>query len=75
MALYRVVARYMAYAECIVEAPTAQDALQKSGDQWPDGQWNCLYGGAELRPPDGAMMVSRECRELSDSEIEKLTGR
>ena len=75
MPYYRVVARYLAYAEQIVGAESATDARMKAMNEWPDGQWRSQYGGAELKPPDGAHLVSHEIMQCSEAEERRIEDR
>ena len=68
MAAYRIVARYLAYAEIVIRAESSQDAKMEAVNQWPDGDWRSRYGGADLKPPDGAHMIAYEIKELTDLE-------
>lgn len=72
MPYYRIVARYFAYAEQIVCADSIMEARCKATAEWPDGQWRSMYGGAELKPPDGSLMISHEAAELTEAETKRI---
>lgn len=66
MPVYKMIAKYMGYAECEVIATNKQDAIMKAQNAWPDEPWQAKFGGVDFKTPDGAHFISIECAEIAE---------